>query len=192
MNEFEQLIDDINAMQLAKAHKTDANGEEDGNDKCDDDYAKDDTDNDGDGKPEKGKNRALHKSLAELPDDAEFIDADDLIKAFNDRLDQQEQTAQSQREDLLKALSSLFTLAKTQHQTIAELQEQVDVLAKSGSGRRSVLASRAAPDDNATLLAKAELKMRQGALTGRDFQKLDVAIRNQLPVEPALKAKVLA
>lgn len=190
--EFDQLIDDIEAMQLAKAMsngkgKGKAKEEEKEEEEDDDDmryeFDEDEYDND-DGKPE------LKKSMVTLADGSKVpaIDGMALIKSLSGRIDGQEHAFDSQQDSLVKAIGGLSSLIKAQNTAIVALQEDVVRLRADGKGRQSVTMAKAqSPGD---FMAKAINLAQTGQITPSDVAMLELVGFNQAAVPQHLANKI--
>lgn len=132
------------------------------------------------------------------------IDGTEMLKAL-------EQRVATGEESLGKALGGLINLVKGQGALIKSLSEQVKALGAQGRGRKTILSitekaplakshgaggeGGAGAGEGPTVeefLMKSEAAWKSGALTGKEFNTIDVACRMGAEIEPGLIKKVMA
>lgn len=182
--------DDDKAIQAAAAEGGEAGGE--GNPEDDEDKGG------GEGAGEGGE--PIAKSIKVGEDEFQVVDAEALIKSLNEvtgRVTKAEET-------LVKGLESALKLIKGQGDMIKSLQGQIGKLAGQGTGRKTVLTVLEKPgaatlaksqQDGMTtgeFLAKSEAAFNAKKITGLEFTKIDVSLRQNQPIDQGLIAKVLS
>lgn len=202
---FEQLLSSLNTeldeqTQLAKSLPA-KDGEDDeaiqaaaaeGDDA--DDKNPEDNETDEDDKP-------IAKSVTAMVDgeEVEAIDATELLKSLQDRVDEHDDV-------LAKALTTTLATVKAQGEMIKSLNAEMKKLAGKGAGRKTVLTvveKPAAGEQDMTksqqdgmttgeFMAKANAAFAAGKLSGQELTTADVAIRQGAPIPAGIMAKALA
>lgn len=212
--EFEQLLAELQGQQdeqvtLAKAI---ADGDGEGDDKAIQAAAGDgnpeggtdadpDADGDADGDDDKdGDGQPMAKSIQVDGEEVQVVDADALIKSLTDLTGR----VTKGEEVLAKALASMVETSKAQGEMIKSLQAEIKKLAGAGAGRKAVLTVHDKPAGDATLaksqqdgittqefLAKSVAAFEAKKITGLEASQIDVCVRQGLPIDQGLIAKVL-
>lgn len=177
--------EDDEAIQAAAADGEDANPEDEA-DEADEEADKDAP--------------AFGKSMTAMVDgeEVEAIDATDLLKSLQGRLDTTESV-------LAKGLETALGTIKSQGEMIKSLNERLNKLAGTGKGRKTVLAitEKPAAGEQALVksqdglspqefLAKANAAFAAGKLTGQELTTADVAIRMGQQIPAGIIAKALS
>lgn len=129
----------------------------------------------------------------------EAIDATDLIKSLQDKVEGQDDV-------LAKALGGIGTILKKQNDLIKSLQDGMNKLASQGSGRKAVFMavekpgvggdmakSDAAGEGQLSIddfFAKANTAFDKAKISGHELNTISVCIRQNVPIDPALIRKV--
>lgn len=154
----------------------------------------------GDDKPEE-EGDLFSKSFKMTDEDGNEVDAVDgteLVKSLTARIDKQEADFSAQAGELLQVLTEQTSLIKS-------LQEQVNVLADTGRGRKSVLSVIEKPDA-ATLtkseqpegissddfMAKAMVAQQEGKITSLDISIAEGSLNKGVAVPTDIVRKVLS
>lgn len=182
--------DDAKVAAAAEDAGVETNPEDKDDD--DDDKGADGADGEGEG--------LFAKSMVIDGEEVQVVDAEAMVKALNDlsgRVGESEGV-------LAKAVPQLLQMVTAQADMIKSLSGRLDALAKTGAGRKTVLAihEKPAPDgamaksEGAQLtvgevMAKANANFAAGKLTGLELTTLDVTLRSGQAVEPQLLAKAL-
>jgi len=160
-----------------------------------------------DGEGESGEAGAtMAKSFVVKMADGTEVEAEDgtaLVKSLMGRIDGTEST-------MAKALGSAVDLIKAQGIALASntamiksLQSKVSALSGEGKGRKTVLSVHEkqagvltkSQDEGMTqveFLAKSDSAFANKKISGHEFVMIDVSLRQNHPIDPALIAKVLA
>jgi hypothetical protein len=174
MNDFDALLEEIEALRLAKALTEHHVDEED-------DLAEDNEEVDA----------TLSKAFSvQLPDGStvEAVEGTELIKALSVQIEEQEALYSTQQEQVLKSMGGLMQLIKAQNEAILALQHSVIGLRQQGSGRKSVVS---APFVNAeSFMAKALKLTSAGKLLPADVSVLELAGFNEANVPAHLINKI--
>lgn len=154
---------------------------------------------DADGKP-------MAKSFQVTLADGSVVEAEDgteLVKSLLARIDGTEDT-------LAKALGSAVGLIKAQGEALAantalvkSLQSKVAELSGEGRGRKTVVSVHEKPGTtlvksesegmtHGEFMAKSNAAFTAGRISGKDFTVIDVSLRSNVAIDPALVSKVLA
>lgn len=202
---FEQLLSSLNTeldeqTQLAKSLPA-KDGEDDEaiqaaaaeSDDADDKNPEDNEPDEGD--------KPIAKSVTAMVDgeEVEAIDATDLLKSLQDRVDEHDDV-------LAKALTTTLATVKAQGEMIKSLNAEMKKLAGKGAGRKTVLTvveKPAAGEQDMTksqqdgmttgeFMAKANAAFAAGKLTGIELTTADVAIRQGAQIPAGIIAKALA
>lgn len=153
-----------------------------------------------DNEPDEG-DKPIAKSVTAMVDgeEVEAIDATDLLKSLQDRVDEHDDV-------LAKALTTTLATVKAQGEMIKSLNAEMKKLAGKGAGRKTVLTvveKPAAGEQDMTksqqdgmttgeFMAKANAAFAAGKLTGIELTTADVAIRQGAPIPAGIMAKALA
>jgi hypothetical protein len=183
MSDFQELLDELDGLQLAKALAAKR--------KAKPGQADSDTD------AQEGEEREEGEDEGDAPDaaacaplqKAEGFDGDGLLKSFGELMDTR---LQARDADLVKAVGGLMHLLKAQNESIAELHTQMQAFGSRGAGRKSVAQAAAADVSPQPFLAKALAAMEVGKISGHEYAVADVAVRQGLQVDPAIIVKVLS
>lgn len=145
----------------------------------------------------------LGKSLGTDGEGNDLVDATELLKSLLVRQDNTEGT-------LAKAISSMVGVVSKQNDLIKSLQADVKSMSTQGRGRKTllvatekpgvsdVLAKSGAGEKNEgeitpeELLVKCDVAYKGGAITGAEFNTVDVCLRNSWPIAPAILNKIAA
>lgn len=194
--EFNVLLQELDEMKKsqgadiakikAAAVEGDGDGDEDG----------EDIDNDGDGANNGMPGAVMKKSMNLDGQQVEYVDPDEFMKAIDARIG-------AGQDEFKKALSGVMGVIKGQNELIKSLQEQVVKLGSAGAGRKSVLnvhetqaqvLAKSTPQQptKEEIIAKSEAAWQAGKITGQEMTGLDVALRNNFPVNPDVIARVLS
>lgn len=202
---FEQLLSSLNTeldeqTQLAKSLPA-KDGEDDEaiqaaaaeGDDADDKNPEDNESDEGD--------KPIAKSVTAMVDgeEVEAIDATELLKSLQDRVDEHDDV-------LAKALTTTLATVKAQGEMIKSLNAEMKKLAGKGAGRKTVLTvveKPAAGEQDMTksqqdgmttgeFMAKANAAFAAGKLSGQELTTADVAIRQGAPIPAGIMAKALA
>ena len=160
MTHFEELIEEIETLQLAKAFTDDE----------DDDQ-------------EPSAFEITHDG-----ETYEVVDGHALMKALSTRLDAQQAEQANQQTDLLKAMTGLMQLVKAQNTAIQALQTDVMTLRATGKGPQSVLTAPAVPSES--FMAKALKLSANGQLNPADVSVLELAGFQEAQVPRSLANKI--
>ncbi|MEN6544491.1 MAG: hypothetical protein ABFE07_00445 [Armatimonadia bacterium] len=208
MNQFEQLLAELNAAQEEQSTLAKAMPAEDGEDDeaiqaaaaeagadAGDKNPEDDDDEEGD--------EPIAKSIKIGDEEVQVVDAEALVKSLGDLTGRVEKG----EEVLTKGLTSALALIKGQGALIKSLQDQVTKLAGKGAGRKTVLTVHDKPqaEDSplaksqqdgltpAEFLAKSHAAFDAKRITGKELTTIDVALRtNQVgTLDSALITKVI-
>lgn len=163
MTHFEELIEEIETLQLAKALP----------DEGDDLTAPDES---------------PAFEIDHNGETYEVVDGHALMKALSTRLDAQQAEQSSQQADLLKAMTGLMQLIKTQNTAIQALQTDVMTLRATGKGPQSVLTAPAVPSES--FMAKALKLSANGQLNPADVSVLELAGFQEAQVPRSLANKI--
>lgn len=227
MTEFENLLADLEGMAaehevMAKALPAEdskdnkkvqaAAAESGGQDEEDidadgdnEDYEDEDEQAEEDEEAGKGKKKPMPFAKSfnvtlESGEVAEAVDATDLLKALNDRVE----TLESGNEPLAKSLTAAVSLIKAQGTLLKSLTERVAKFSSEGKGRKTMLAvnDRPAPGEQTMaksqpaamngheVLAKALSAQRAGKLTGFDVSCAEAAVNSGSPVPANVLAAI--
>lgn len=153
-----------------------------------------------DNEPDEG-DKPIAKSVTAMVDgeEVEAIDATELLKSLQDRVDEHDDV-------LAKALTTTLATVKAQGEMIKSLNAEMKKLAGKGAGRKTVLTvveKPAAGEQDMTksqqdgmttgeFMAKANAAFAAGKLTGIELTTADVAIRQGAPIPAGIMAKALA
>lgn len=153
-----------------------------------------------DNEPDEG-DKPIAKSVTAMVDgeEVEAIDATDLLKSLQDRVDEHDDV-------LAKALTTTLATVKAQGEMIKSLNAEMKKLAGKGAGRKTVLTvveKPAAGEQDMTksqqdgmttgeFMAKANAAFAAGKLTGIELTTADVAIRQGAQIPAGIIAKALA
>ena len=153
-----------------------------------------------DNEPDEG-DKPIAKSVTAMVDgeEVEAIDATELLKSLQDRVDEHDDV-------LTKALTTTLATVKAQGEMIKSLNAEMKKLAGKGAGRKTVLTvveKPAAGEQDMTksqqdgmttgeFMAKANAAFAAGKLTGIELTTADVAIRQGAPIPAGIMAKALA
>jgi hypothetical protein len=212
MSQFEQLLGELQADNeaMTKALPADdgkddakiqaAAGEGGGNDNVNPDDDEDDEDKD--------PGELMGKSMTLTDAEGNSIDAVDgteLVKSLIADIGALKGQVGSHEDTMAKALESTLGVVKTQGTLIKSLMARVEELAGQGRGRKTVLAltekvaagelKKSQTDEGLTpkeFLAKSDAAFSAGRITGLEFTTIDVCIRQNAAIDPALVSKVLA
>lgn len=193
MTDLEQMLKanaDAEAELLVKADADDKQDDEDIKAMADGD-ADDDGEPDSEDATDDNDEKPFAKSFAvtlEDGEEVEALDAEEFMKALDARFDQ-----------MTKALGASTSMIKALSVKNAALQQRIEVLAKSGRGRKSTLnvheknvagqptESKVEPR---AILAKALDAQRAGKITSAEVSELDVYLGRGLSVPENLLAKI--
>jgi len=132
--------------------------------------------------------------------EVEVLDAEEVLKALNTRLEGQE-------DFLVKSFGPVLGVIKSQGEMIKSLHAQVVALGGQGRGRRSVFAAIEKPaaggdltkslkDDDTQSMTPGDFMAKSNAaydakrITGQELTTIDVCLRQNAPIDPALIRKV--
>lgn len=192
MNEFEQLLAELDTLAKAGPVGNDEGGDDKRIQQAADDSEHAEPDGDEDGEYDDGdednedededEDETLGKSLSvTLPDGtkAEAYDGTMLVKSLIERHDQH-------RDLMLKSLQGAVLAITRLNKTVERLQGQVAKLSKSGSGRRSTLVLRdkeidghlaKAMPEQSDIMTKANSAFSDGRISAVQLNTLDIAHR---------------
>lgn len=151
-------------------------------------------------KPEGGTPMAKSMTFKDAQgNDIEVLDAEEVLKAMNTRLDGQE-------DFLVKSFGPVLDLVKSQSVMIKSLHDQITALGGQGRGRKSVFAAIEKPAAGGTdlqksdlesptmtvkdFMAKANIAFDAKKLTGQELTTVDVCIRGNHPIPQEIINKV--
>ena len=153
-----------------------------------------------DNEPDEG-DKPIAKSVTAMVDgeEVEAIDATELLKSLQDRVDEHDDV-------LAKALTTTLATVKAQGEMIKSLNAEMKKLAGKGAGRKTVLTvveKPAAGEQDMTksqqdgmttgeFMAKANAAFAAGKLSGIELTTADVAIRQGAQIPAGIIAKALA
>ena len=213
MNEFEQLLAELNATANEQETLAKALPAEDGKDdeaiqaaagdegaaeaeaKADEagDHAEPDGDEDDEGK------EPMAKSLTIEGEEVEIVDAEQLIKSLSDLSDR----VGTHDQTLVKALADTTRIMKAQGDLIKSLSDRLDKVSKQGAGRKAVLAisERPAPGETTMakseqaphpgeILAKALAAQQTGKITAHDVSRCEIAFQSGVAFPADVLAKI--
>lgn len=193
---FDKLLGELDTMTKALPA-----GDMDGDKKI----ALADEGDDSDKKKEGDGDNTMTKSMKVTLPDGTVVDAEDgtaLVKSLLARVEDTEDV-------MAKALGSAIGLIKAQGEALAKnndlvksLQQKVADLSNEGKGRKTlvnihenasaVLTKAETPGmTGVEFMAKANAAHTAGKISGKDLTVIDVSLRSQQPVDPALIQKVL-
>lgn len=211
---FDTLINDVSALLaeeetlLAKAKRPDADDAEDdeairaaADGDADDDGEPDYEDSLDDDDEDDEDDAPMKKAFSvTLPDgvEADAYDGAALIDAFRQEL----AATRAETAQVAEQLARSVTLIKSLREQNTALAGQVQTLAKSGAGRRSVLnvherpivgdsLAKADGFQPAEVLAKALDAQRSGRITGTEVAEIDASIAARQPVREALLKRIV-
>lgn len=203
MSQFNELLEQLKAAQeeqstLAKAlpaegGKDDKTIQAAAADGADAKNPEDDEDLSEDGKP-------LAKSMNVGGEEVELVDAGELIKSLNNLTERTTETESV----LAKGMTAVIELVQGQSALIKSLQGQINKLAGTGAGRKTVLSvldkpavgeqplakSHAEPQVTARdVLAKANAAYDAKKITGVELTSIDVSLRQGVMPDQSILAK---
>lgn len=213
MSQFEQLLGELQAENeaMAKALPADdgkddakiqaAAGEGGGDGEDGDDEGDDEGEGDGADAP-MGKSMTLTDAEGNA---VEAIDGTELVKSLMDELGSLKGQVGTNETTMAKALESTLGVVKSQGALIKSLIARVDALSGQGRGRKTVLAvtekvatgalAKSQNDEGMTpkeFLVKSEAAFNAQKISGLEFTTIDVSLRSNVAIDPALVSKVLA
>lgn len=216
---FEDLLAEINGLKesqeetMRKALPADDGTDENIQAAAEDGGASDqgpELDEDGNpiAKPEGDEPELLGKSLGivTMPDgtEQEAIDGTELVKSLKAQVEGLGQKQTESESQMLKAVQGFADLIKTQNEMMKSMQAELSALRQSGSGRKSALnvhekvpagtlaKSEQTPQlTTGEFMAKCHAAFDSNKITGLELTAIDVALRNNSPVDPSLIQKVL-
>lgn len=213
MSQFEQLLGELQAENeaMAKALPADdgkddakiqaAAGDGGGEGGGDDDDEDDEAGGAG-GETPMGKSMTLTDADG---NPVEAIDGTELVKSLMDEIGSLKGQVGTHETTMAKALESTLGVVKSQGALIKSLIARVDALSGQGRGRKTVVAvtekvasgalAKSQQEDGVTpaeFLAKSEAAFNAQKISGLEFTTIDVSLRSNVAIDPALVSKVLA
>jgi hypothetical protein len=209
---YKALIDDLETLQksYAASDKDDQKIQsyaDDGDDDEDDELDEDGKPVGKKKKPVAGKDddgNPFAKSFAGTTADGEefeAVDATELIKSLNDRINVISAGVETEKADLAKSFAALVGVIKAQGTLIKSLQESYVELSKQGRGRQSVTSptlemakslQENQPLNAQTFMLKANAAFDAGRISGKDLVICDVSLRHGTEIDNAILSKVMA
>ncbi|HEX7906772.1 MAG TPA: hypothetical protein VF534_01585 [Paraburkholderia sp.] len=135
----------------------------------------------------------------------EAIDGTELVKSLMEEVGALKGQVGTHETTMAKALEQTLGVVKAQGALIKSLMARVDALSGQGRGRKTVLAvtekvatgalAKSEPSDGITpqeFLVKSEAAFNAQKISGLEFTTIDVSLRSNVAIDPALVSKVLA
>lgn len=135
----------------------------------------------------------------------EAIDGTELVKSLMDEVGALKGQVGTNETTMAKALESTLGVVKSQGALIKSLIARVDALSGQGRGRKTVLAvtekvatgalAKSQQEEGistAEFLVKSEAAFNAQKISGLEFTTIDVSLRSNVAIDPALVSKVLA
>ncbi len=179
MNDFDELLEEIEALRLTKA-LTDKQ-----------EYLDDEEEDDEEDDDEDDIEGTLSKAFAvTLPNGSSVaaVDGTELIKALSVKIDEQDASHKQQEEQVLKSMGGLMQLIKAQNEAILALQHDMTRVRHEGRGRQSVASAPLATAES--FMAKALKLTSAGQLAPAEVSVLELAGFNEAQVPANLVNKI--
>lgn len=221
---FDKLLAELDELQLAKSAPADGgkmdddkiaaaaeDGEGDDDAGMDDGMGDGDGDEMGDGESDGDGDETFGKSMTAIIDgeEQEVIDATEMLKSLSAQLGDLSGRFGSTEDMMLKAVTGLTDLVKSQAAEISSLSSKVAALSAAGRGRRSTVSvidkpatedlakSATAADEPKGLgreefMAKAMEAFESGKITGLQVSTAETCLNKGMPVPQAIITRVLA
>ena len=203
-SEFEELCKDLDLLKKSQSDEDDGDkkikaASEEDEEGSDDNVNKKTVDTE-DNEDEEDTEDQFGKSLPViLPsgEQAMAVDAGQLIKSLRDGIDRLGKGLETDRESFAKSLNVLTEKMEEQGKVKA-IGEQVIRMAKSGSGRKSVVdlgmsMTKSQPQSlsPSVLLAKCEQAMLQGKLTGYELSSAETYVNRGMEIPQSILSKLV-
>ncbi len=204
-SEFEELCKDLDLLKKSQSYEDDGDkkikaASEEDEEGSDDNVNKKMTDTE-DNEDEKDTEDQFGKSLPViLPsgEQAMAVDAGQLIKSLQDGIDRLGKGLETDRESFAKSLNVLTEKMEEQGKVIKAIGEQVIRMAKSGSGRKSVMNPPATELGKSqqqqlspeSLLQKCESAMEKGRLSGMELTMAEICVNQGVPLPRDILSKL--
>lgn len=204
-SEFEELCKDLDLLKKSQSDEDDGDkkikaASEEDEEGSDDNVNKKTVDTE-DNEDEEDTEDQFGKSLPViLPsgEQAMAVDAGQLIKSLQDGIDRLGKGLETDRESFAKSLNVLTEKMEEQGKVIKAIGEQVIRMAKSGSGRKSVVdlgmsMTKSQPQSlsPSVLLAKCEQAMLQGKLTGYELSSAETYVNRGMEIPQSILSKLV-
>jgi hypothetical protein len=205
MSDFDQLLDEINALAAEQSTLTKSMPAEggDGDDEEEEEEEEKAPAAKGKGEGEGDESVApadLKKSMVIDGENVEVVDAEQLVKSLNELADRVE----GQDQMLVKSITPMLDLIKGQGALLKSMQGQLEKLSGQGRGRKTVLAivEKPAPGEQplrksqpaqmapAEILAKALDAQKAGKISGIDVARAENAIQSGTAIPADVLARI--